>query len=352
MSRKRGASRPSSPDADRRLLEQQRLAMIGCLTAGLGHDIRNAVMPALLRADALSASPELSDAARRDLDGIRASILGLQRLATGLRLLSQDGRDDVTGTHLETWWKEVGPLLSASLGAGTKIEVLIPDALPTTKVPSNLIAQVALALTMNARIWMQDALAPRVTLRAHALRKCVYLTLQFSGQPTEFNDWSPESSLDLPTDSPVEAFSGLSLKRVRELLAEYGGDLHLNQMDDHSGSFTITLPLQESQRGNRTALGTQVRLELGDPRQLAVARLILAQRGLVEWSEQDRRASPPLLVVCDRASLAMARERISRVDDELAPRLIVVGVPETAAEQQALTWVLPSRLGTLADVLQ
>ena len=326
--------------------------MIGCLTAGLGHDIRNAVMPALLRADALSASAGLSASARRDLEGIRSSMLGLQRLATGLRLLSHDGRNEKRGTQLAAWWKEAGPLISASLGAGTKIEVQIPETLPATTVPSNLIAQVTLALSMNARIWMQGAGVPRVTLRAHSLRQCVYLTIQFSGQPTEFSPWSPESALELPSETPVENLSGLGLQRVQELLAEYDGDLQLNELAADSGSFTIKLPIKNGQGGNGVAPPTQVRLELADPRQLAVARLILAQRGLVEWTEQDEGAGPPGLLVCDRASLAAARERASESEAGPAPRLIVVGVPETVAEQHDATWVLPSRLGTLADAFQ
>lgn len=349
MSRTRAATRPAATDADRSLLEQQRLAMIGCLTAGLGHDIRNAVMPALLRADALYASPDLSASARQDLDGIRVSILSLQRLATGLRLLAQDGRGEASGTHLATWWRDAGPLISASLGAGTQLDVHIPHALPPTKVPPNLIAQVTLALTMNARIWMQGASVPNVTIRAHALPECVYLTVQYSGQPTEFKRWSPDTSLELPRDTPVENLSGLSLERVRELLAEYDADLHLNEIEATSGSFTITLPLQENTNRD-SASGQLVRLELSDPRQLAVARLILAQRGLVEWREQDADARDPALIVCDRANLAIARAGTNG-EGLSAKRVIVLGEPETAEERENLTWVSPSRLGTLADAL-
>lgn len=349
MSRKRISTRLSAVDAGRSLLEQQRLAMIGCLTAGLGHDIRNAVMPALLRADAMSASPDLSASARQDLDGIRVSILSLQHLATGLRLLSQDGSGEASGTHLATWWRDAGPLISASLGAGTQLDVHIPDALPLTKVPPNLIAQVTLAITMNARIWMQGASVPNVTIRAHALPKCAYLTVQYSGQPTEFKRWSPDTSLELPGDTPVENLSGLGLERLREFLAEYDGDLQLNEMASTSGSFTIKLPLQENADGD-SASGQLVRLELSDPRQLAVARLILAQRGLVEWREQDADGRDPELMVCDRPNLAIARaatngERLS------AGRVIVLGEPETAEERENVTWVSPSRLGTLADAL-
>lgn len=352
MSRTRAATRQPSKDSDLRVREQQRLAMIGCLTAGLGHDIRNAVMPALLRADVLSASADLSTAARRDLEGIRSSILGLQRLATGLRLLSQDGRGESKSTHLATWWKDAGPLIRASLSAGTQLDVHIADDLPDTKVPSNLILQATLALTMNARLWMQGAVAPCVTLRAHALPKCVYLTMQYSGQPTEFRRWSPDDSLDLPRNTPVETLSGLGLHRVRELLEEYGADLKLNEIGDDSGSFTIKLPLQERENRDTPMGAAPVRLDLADPRQLAVARMILAQRGLVEWNAQDLEARPPELIVCDRAGLAAARARVPEVDNEGdAPRVIVVGEPQTAAEQQAVTWVSPSRLGTLADAL-
>ena len=56
-------------DEDRQLQRFQRMAMLGTLAGGLGHDLRNLVMPALLRLDVLAASGDLSEAAKRDGSG-------------------------------------------------------------------------------------------------------------------------------------------------------------------------------------------------------------------------------------------------------------------------------------------
>src|SRR5262245_30864340 len=78
------------PPEERHLQRLQRMATLGTLASGLGHDLRNLVMPVLLRLDVVAANNDLPEKARQDLASIRQSILRLQRLAGGLRLLSSD----------------------------------------------------------------------------------------------------------------------------------------------------------------------------------------------------------------------------------------------------------------------
>ena len=90
------------PAEERHLQRLQRMATLGTLASGLGHDLRNLVMPVLLRLDVVAATTDLPEKARNDLASIRQSILLLQRLAGGLRLLSSDPFDQRDEAQLTT----------------------------------------------------------------------------------------------------------------------------------------------------------------------------------------------------------------------------------------------------------
>ena len=62
---------PLGDERQDRLQELQRLATLGNLAGGLGHDLRNLTMPVLLRLDVLSQSAEVPSSIRSDLAAIR-----------------------------------------------------------------------------------------------------------------------------------------------------------------------------------------------------------------------------------------------------------------------------------------
>ena len=106
------------PVEERHLQRLQRMATLGTLASGLGHDLRNLVMPVLLRLDVVAATTDLPEKARMDLASIRQSILRLQRLAGGLRLLATDPfdqRDESQITKLHDWWADLQPIVVDAL---------------------------------------------------------------------------------------------------------------------------------------------------------------------------------------------------------------------------------------------
>src|SRR5690606_27661715 len=72
-----------------RLRRTEHAAALGTLTAGLGHDVSNLLLPIRARVETLR-SEELPESARADVDAIGAAAAYLQRLANGLRLLACD----------------------------------------------------------------------------------------------------------------------------------------------------------------------------------------------------------------------------------------------------------------------
>lgn len=340
---------------DRPQLEQHRLAVLGSITAGMAHHLRNAIMPALLRVDALSSNPHDSDRLRADLLHVRASLTSLQGLATGLRLLAGDPREllEPGTTRLAAWWKDIEPLLHAATTAGTSIRADIASTLPQASVPPSLLAQITIALVVNANQWMLGTPSPRIHVTARQHDDAVNLTVRHAGAMPLHG--VPHDTADpLRFESPIEIVSGTQLTELRELMREHDGDLTMDEFSPWGGAFSIRLRAQNETSRSSTST-VRVRLALSDPRHAAVARMVLSQQGLTEWTPReghDARSEVPQVIVCDTQMLAAIDRTTPARADRDAPQLIVVGAPPRHVPRRVITWISPSTLGLLSGALR
>ncbi len=99
-----------------RLQLADRMATIGTLAAGVGHDLNNVLLPLRARLDAIEHAGSVA-LARTHIHAARLNVSYLQSLSDGLHALTLDpdsrgAIDDGAGiTQLAPWWKQVGPLL-------------------------------------------------------------------------------------------------------------------------------------------------------------------------------------------------------------------------------------------------
>jgi len=351
-----------SPRHQRELQNLQRLAMVGTLASGLGHDLRNVVMPVLLRLDVLGASPDIPESARADLAAIRQSVLHLQRLAAGLRLLSSDPRQrsEVQFVRLDEWWADVHPLVIDALSSHTVLEHSIPSDLPTVGVPPSVLAQVVINLAMNARRAMEGIERPRMQLGARLEGEWVVLEVRDNGlgMDAETRDRCFEPFF---TTRPREVATGLGLSTGRALLQDFGASVRILEATDTGSTFEVRLPLHRE--GDVSTNGEPMRMAhvaLPDPRQRAVVRLLLAQHGIREWdgglpAEGDRRM--PHVVIGDAAGTAAYRSAPSaagkRGVDARRPQIIVIGADDgSKGQDDQVQWIDARRLSTIGDLLR
>jgi PAS domain S-box-containing protein len=142
-----------------RLRMADRMASIGTLAAGLGHDMNNVLLPVRARLNALKAvvqAGRLSDAEGKHVEEIAKSVAYLQQLADGLHFLALDpeAKDNVRGggatTDLKNWWSHVGSLLSKAVPKHVQVQASIPDNLPRFALPTHQLTQAMLNLVVNA----------------------------------------------------------------------------------------------------------------------------------------------------------------------------------------------------------
>ncbi len=338
------------PAEERHLQRLQRMATLGTLAAGLGHDLRNLVMPVLLRLDVVTASNELPEKARNDLASIRQSMLRLQRLAGGLRLLSSDPfdqRDEAQLTTLHDWWEELQPIVVDALPPHTVVDAKIATDLPVVAVPPGTLAQILINLVMNSRQAMEGIPAPRLALTGRIESGQVLLDVEDNGAGMDSETRRRCFEPYFTTRARGYA-TGLGLSTGRALLNRYGGDLSLGGEHEGGTTFTLSMPVRVPVPVGQAGSARRVRLLIRDPRQLAMLRLLIRHRGLEELPPTNMESADLTICDVDALPLVVGREHSSTNG---SGSIIAIGTPKADAAPDSVRWVDPRDFSMLDDVL-
>jgi hypothetical protein len=327
------------------------MATLGTLAAGLGHDLRNLVMPVLLRLDVVAASNDLPEKARTDLASIRQSILRLQRLAGGLRLLSSDPfdqRDEAQLTTLHEWWEDLQPIVIDALPPHSIVDVKIERDLPTVAVPPGTLAQILINLVMNSRQAMERIPSPRLSLttRTESARVLLDVADNGSGMDSETRRRCFEPYF---TTRARGYATGLGLSTGRALLNRYGGDLMLGAEREVGTTFTLAMPVRLPVPEGEIGTHRRVRLLLQDPRQLAMLRLLIRHRGMEEVPANT--SSGVDLTICDVEALPTVIGPEPSSTTLGTGSIIAIGTPRSDMTPDSVRWVDPKDFSLLDDVL-
>lgn len=339
------------PAEERHLQRLQRMATLGTLASGLGHDLRNLIMPVLLRLDVVTASNDLPEKARTDLASIRQSILRLQRLAGGLRLLSSDPfdqRDEAQLTTLPDWWADLQPIVHDALPPHTVVEADIAEDLPVVAVPPGTLAQILINLVMNSRQAMEHTAMPRLSLTGRTEGGRVLLDVHDNG--TGMDSETRRRCFEPYFTTRARGYAtGLGLSTGRALLNRYGGDLLLGPEQETGGTtFSLSMPIRVPSPAGHDGTARRVRLLIRDPRQLAMLRMLIRHRGLIEIPASTTESVD--LTICDVEALPS----VVGGDESTSKKggsIIAIGTPRADTPPEHVRWVDPRDFSVLDDVL-
>lgn len=134
-----------------RLRLADRMAAVGTLGAGLGHDMNNVLLPVRAHLNVLESTSTQAGLGEH-VTAIRQSLSYLQQLADGLHYLAMDpNQDNVQGdTDLGEWWHEVGAVIPKAVSRGIDFECDLPTDLPRIAVEPHCLTQAILNLVVNA----------------------------------------------------------------------------------------------------------------------------------------------------------------------------------------------------------
>ncbi len=236
-----------------RLVEADRLAALGVLSAGIAHEINNPLAYLLLNLEYLSRELPTLPQEPHKLDAlmvrVRDACHGAERVASIVRDLRTFARAD-EGFRGPI---DVKAALESALNiAGSEIKQkaeLVRDYEPVPPVEANpnRIEQVLLNLLLNAvqALPGPDVPGQQVRARLRARDGRVSITIEDTG--SGISDETLSKIFDpFFTTKPVGVGTGLGLPICRSIVRGLGGEISVRSVLGQGSAFTVTLPASDS----------------------------------------------------------------------------------------------------------
>jgi signal transduction histidine kinase len=218
----------------------ERMAAMGTLSAGLGHDVGN--MAFAMR----SKLEELRAGAKTSLEHIQ--VLGdcvsyIQSLARGLRLMALDPDDQrVAGESvaLVPWWSAAHRVLVSGVTPGVSVEAHLPEDLPPVLINRAGLTQAMYNLIKNASDAMADH-AGLITIDAGVDPSGSMVRLRVSDDGPGMTEEVRRHCLDpFYSTKSDETTSGLGLALVQSVLKKADGSVEI-QSEPGRGTTVVLL---------------------------------------------------------------------------------------------------------------
>ncbi len=231
--------------AERLLERQEKLAVLGTLTAGIAHEIRNPLTSLKARLYTLEKHLHALPAARKDTDIINAEISRLERIVSDALSFARPADPRLVSIATDTLLREVRDLMASSLENRAVQLVVEANSGLFVRADGGHLKQVLINLIQNAA----DAVEGRgtVTLRTRALRAvlgghetdAVVLEVSDTGKgiPPEI-----EKRLFDPFYSTKETGTGLGLPIALRIIEKHGGSIEYQTQPGHGTTFSVVLP--------------------------------------------------------------------------------------------------------------
>lgn len=290
-----------SHEAQRR---SERLAALGTMAAGLGHDIGNLLLPLRVRAQSLRA--RVTDAAGLDdVAVIEHTAEHFAALVRGLRLFAREGGDQPGSvTSLSVWREDALPFMKNLVGPGVSLETAFEPALPPVSIGPAALTQAVVNLVKNAA----DALGPagrgHVRVRASACAGGVSLAVDDDG-PGMAPDVAARCFEPYFTTKVrgAQTGTGLGLSIVHKAVTSAGGRVRVESAPGRGTCVTLWLPpaARPDEPGGRRPACVDVR----DPRVAVLASTVLRQEGFAPVRPGEARAAGAAIWVVDSDCAAL-----------------------------------------------
>lgn len=352
-------------ESHNKLRLSERLAGLGTLAAGLGHDMGNLLLPLRTRLESIEAQP-VPEGVREDVAAIRKAAEYLQRLTHGLRLLALDP-DEATGagTDLHDWWPDAEPLLRNALSRTVSLEHRFPPGPLGVALSRPGLTQAVFNLVQNAGQALRGVPEGRVTVwaevvpapasegggngRTHAatpgIEQQPALGIVRIGVTDNGPGMTPEIARRclepfFTTKARTHA-TGMGLALVHATVQKVGGSIEVRSQPGGGSTFILSLPA--AGRAGPPRDRPVAAVGLGDPRLRSFVQSLLhaANFRIVEGTPADG----PCLWIVDTEGFR-AEEALRVISAHPSSRIILVGDPPVDGTLSTL----PEQIVTLGPV--
>lgn len=285
----------------------ERMAALGTLSAGVGHDMGNLLLPIQAQLESLDLGALPEDVVE-SIKSIGVCVKHLRRLANGLRLLALDPEQkhaSVETTSFGDWWPEIEPVLRNVLPSGAALTCSGREDLPRIRIAPHLLGQVAFNLVQNAADAMRAAgRIGNVAITAEPEAGGSRVRIAFADNGPGMTDEIKRRCLEPFFTTKARGIStGLGLSLVHGIVQRCGGELRIESRLGEGTTFAVVLPAAGPAPGAVSARApVQAVVSIADPRLRSLAGMILRSHGASVADRLDEVDGPAVWVV-DRQSM-------------------------------------------------
>jgi two-component system, NtrC family, sensor kinase len=229
------------------LLQSEKMAALGQLSAGIAHEIRNPMTSIKIFIQSLEKEIDLDENQKEDFRIVMREIDRINEYIT--RLLNFARPDDLQlqPVNIGTLVRETANLLAAKLKNGAiRLDISIPGDLPPVMGDPKQLSQAILNLMLNAAAAMPtggiltilSTIEADPELRQPSLR----LTLQDTGRGIPKEDLP---CLFDPFFTTTPGGTGLGLSIVYSIIRKHNGRIEVASEPGKGASFILSLPIQK-----------------------------------------------------------------------------------------------------------
>lgn len=230
-----------------RLLQSEKMAVLGKLAADMAHSIRNPMTSIKMRLFSLQRNIELSPTQKEDLDVVSEEMRRLDNIVRNFLEFSRPPR-------LKMHKLNVSEILDMSLQLlqhrfeqyDVRIERHQHDCIPEVEADPELLKEVLVNLMVNALEAMKDGGTLKISEEeavAEEIGRAVLIRLKDTGPGIPD---SIRNKVWEPFFSTKEDGTGLGLPTAVRIIEEHGGRLNLRSREGLGATFTVTLPIKEN----------------------------------------------------------------------------------------------------------
>ena len=229
----------------------RRMAAIGRLTAGVGHEVKNPINAIVVHIELLRNKVHAGDDALRHLDVIQSEIRRLDRVVQTLVDFSRPVELRPLDLDLRELVSSVLMLASAELETrGIHVESEVPGHAVLCRVDGDLLKQALLNVVLNGAQAMANGGTLSVRLSDGARWASITVHDQGVGIPDEIRP----RIFDLYFTTKKEG-SGIGLAMTYRIVQMHHGQIDVESKPGSGTTFVLRLPLISAGSGQRTAPG-------------------------------------------------------------------------------------------------
>ncbi len=221
-------------------IQTEKMAALGVLAAGVGHEINNPLMGIMNYIDYVRSQTQDKELSQI-LDKATAAVNRIRDIVMKIMTYARVSSEDITAVNVRSVIQDVVDLISTDLRhAGIVLNIEAPDFLLPAAANSNELHQCVLNILINAMHAVEETQNPTILIRITEGENTLKIHVEDNG-PGVPDNISDKIFDPFFTTKPSGKSTGLGLSVTRNLVEKFGGVLKHENVPGGGAAFDISL---------------------------------------------------------------------------------------------------------------